>query len=107
MAYEDYQKEMEELRDTAADAVERLVNGGGDTYCKDLVYRLGSMHRTLQQKLVGQIIIPLVRNMAQRLGTQNYDARNEFACKVCKAMLKGLESAHPYIASGECNLPLI
>jgi hypothetical protein len=98
---------MAELVDTAADSVERLVNGGGDENRKKLVSRLGSMHRTLQQRLIGEIVIPLVRNMAARVEAHNYDARNEYACKVCKVMLDSLKADYPFIANGECGLPLI
>lgn len=98
--------QMAELVENAADAVESVVNGGGAENRRTLVSRLGSMHRTLQQRFIGDIVIPLVRNMAER--TENeYDARNEYACRVCKAMMKGLKAEFPYIANGDCQLPLI
>ena len=107
MAYETYKKEMEELTETASDSVERLVNGGGDEYRKTFVGRLCSMHRTLQQRFIGEVVIPIIRNMANKIVTGDTDPRNEYACKVCKAMLKGLAEEFPYIANGESNLPLI
>ena len=107
MAYEDYKKEMDEITKTACDSVERLVNGGGDEYRKMFVIHLGTMHRTLQQKFIGQVVIPLVRDMAARVDNGHFDARNEYACKVCKAMMKGLAEEFPYIASGQCSLALI
>lgn len=107
MAYEDYMMEMDEITTTACDSVERLVNGGGDEFRKTFVRRLCSMHRTLQQKFIGAVVIPIVRNMADKLSNGDVDPRNEYACKVCKAMLKGLAEEFPYIANGECNLPLI
>ena len=107
MAYEDYRKEMNEITKTACDSVERLTNGGGDEYRKTFVGRLCSMHRTLQQKFIGEVVIPIVRNMANKLSNGDVDPRNEYACKVCKAMLNGIAKEFPYIANGECNLPLI
>ena len=107
MANEDYKKEMEELTYTASDSVERLINAGGDKYRKEFVDRLCSMHRTLQQKFIGEVVIPIVRMMANRVPGHEYDARNELACKVCAAMVDGLVEKFPYIANGECNLPLI
>lgn len=98
---------MDEISATACDSVERLVNGGGDEYRKTFVGRLCSMHRTLQQKFIGEVVIPIVRNMANKLVTGDTDPRNEYACKVCAAMLKGLETEFPDIANGERHLPLI
>ena len=105
--YEDYKKEMSKVVDIAASYTERIVNGGGEEARKELVDRLGSMHRTLQQKFIGEIVIPLVRNMASRLASKNYDDRNKLACEACAAMLNGLAEKFPYIANGESSLPLI
>ena len=106
-AYDDYKEEMSKVVDIASSYTERIVNGGGKEFRKELVDRLGSMHRTLQQKFIGEIVIPLVRNMAARLTNNNYDDRNKLACEVCAAMLNGLAEKFPYIANGECGLPLI
>ena len=104
---EDYKKEMSNVVDIAAGYTERIVNGGGKEFRNELVDRLGSMHRTLQQKFIGEIVIPLVRNMAGRLKDHNYDDRNKYACEACEAMLNGLAEKFPSIAYGECTLPLI
>lgn len=89
-------------------AVEDFVNSHYSIDLKNLALALGSMHKTLQQKFVGDVVIPLVRLMATR-NRENFskDPRNEFACRCCDAMLKGLEAEFPYIANGECRLPLI
>lgn len=106
MANEDWDTQMNQEEAKAAEAVERLVNAGGEKHRTALANDLCSMHRTLQQRLIGDLVIPIVRNMAER--TENeYDARNEYACRVCKAMMKGLEAEFPYVASGECRLPLV
>ena len=96
-----------ELVDTAARSLERLVNGGGEDNRNILINRLCSMHRTLQQKLIGEIVIPIVRTMAGRMQEQSYDERNRCACEACAAMLDGLAAKFPYIAKGDCNLSLI
>ena len=106
MANEDWDTQMNQEEAKAAEAVERLVNAGGEKHRTALVIDLCSMHRTLQQRLVGDLVIPIVRKFAER--TENeYDARNEYACRVCKAMMKGLAEEFPYIANGECHLPLV
>ena len=105
--HEDYKKEMSKVVDIAASYTERIVNGGGEEFRNELVDRLGSMHRTLQQKFIGEIVIPLVRKMANRLPGHEYDNRNKLACEVCAAMLKGLTEDFPYIANGSSALPLI
>lgn len=103
----DHDKEYEYLVSAAAGSIERLVNGGGKEYRVELVNKLGSMHRTLQQSVIGDIVIPLVRDMASRLKNGNFDGRNEYAVKACDAMLEGLAEKFPYVASGECRLPLV
>lgn len=104
---EDYRKKMGETVEAAAKSIETLVNGGGEEFRKLLIDRLGYMHRTLQQKLIGDIVIPLVRNMAKRVEDGNYDARNKYACEACAAMLNGLAEEFPYVADGSSSLPLI
>ena len=106
MASEDWDKQMNQEEAKAAEAVERLVNAGGEKHRMDLVVDLCSMHRTLQQRLIGDLVIPIVRVFGER-NENEYDARNEYACRVCKAMMKGLEAEFPSIASGECRLPLV
>ena len=67
-----------------------------------------TMHRTLNQKFTGEIVIPFVREMARRLETERYDLRNEAACKACAAMLKGLKAEFPHLAGDEyAGIPLI
>jgi hypothetical protein len=105
--YDDYKKEMYNVVEIAASYTERIVNGGGEEFRNELVDRLGSMHRTLQQKLIGEIVIPLIRNMAGRVKDHNYDDRNKLACEACAAMLNGLAEKFPYIANGSSSLPLI
>lgn len=105
--HEDYKEEMSRAVDIAAFNTERLVNGGGEEFRNELVDRLGSMHRTLQQKFIGEIVIPLVRKMANRLPGHEYDDHNKLACEACAAMLNGLAEKFPYVASGESCLPLI
>ena len=106
MTNEDWDMQMNKEETKAAEAVERLVNAGGEKHRTALVIDLCRMHRTLQQRLIGDLVIPIVRSFAGR-NENEYDARNEYACRVCKAMMKGLEAEFPYIANGECHLPLV
>lgn len=106
MANEDWDMQMKLEEAKAAAAVERLVNAGGEKHRNALVIDLCSMHRTLQQRLIGDLVVPIVRMFAER-NENEYDARNAIACRVCKAMMKGLEAEFPYVASGECRLPLV
>lgn len=105
--YKAHVKRMGELVTTTVNSIEDIVNCGGEKSRKELVERIGFMHRTLQQRFIGEIVIPLVRNMADRLTTDHYDDRNKLACEACAAMLNGLAEKFPHIANGECTLPLI
>lgn len=89
----------------AAEAVEDAINSYAPI--AEFVNHIAGMHKTLQQKFIGRVVIPLVRELAKRHEDGNFDDRNEWACKTCAAMFSGLEMAFPEIASGECVLPVI
>lgn len=89
----------------AAEAVEDAINFYAPI--AEFVTHIAGMHKTLQQKFIGRVVIPLVREFAKRNANGNFDDRNEWACKTCAAMYNGLETAFPEIASGECVLPVI
>lgn len=108
MDYADYKDKMRETTATAATSFEQLVNCGDQEYREMFVDRLCSMHRTLQQVMVGEVVIPIIREMANRFtSNRDMDGCNEYACKVCAAMLNGLEAEFPHMANGERHLPLV
>lgn len=71
----------------AAEMMESAINVMGNQESTEYFVReMCNMHRTLQQSYTGDIVIPFVREMAKRYKGGFYDARNEFACKVCSVM---------------------
>lgn len=75
----------------AAEMMESAINVMGNQESTEYFVReMCNMHRTLQQIYTGDIVIPFVRVMAKRYKGGFYDARNEFACKMCSVMWDAL-----------------
>lgn len=60
-----------------------------------LVDVLISEHRTIQQKITGDVIIRFVKMMAHKFDQNLFDVRNEYACKACKVMWEALKNDFP------------
>lgn len=76
----------------AVDACERAVNFYGDK--KAFAMGLCGMHRTLQQTFFSEVILGVVRRMAQNYTAQNFDARNESACKMARVMFDAVKKEY-------------
>lgn len=46
----------------------------------------GSVHRTVQNKFFGDVVMNSIRLMAKNYRDHNYDARNEAACELANAI---------------------
>ena len=92
----------------AVQALERSVNCmGDDADAKTVVNGMANLHRTLNQALTGNIILPFIRRMAADYDAHNYDARNETACQICKVMWEAVKEKYHMPDNGETRLPLI
>ena len=90
-----------ENAETAATAMERTINSfGSEEDTKYIVEHLLTMHRTLNQKFTGEIILPFIYQMAKKYDAHSYDLRNESACKVCRVMWDAIKAE-------DFNLPCI
>ena len=98
-----------ENAETAATAIERTINSfGSDENTKYIVEHLLTMHRTLNQKFTGEIILPFIRAMAQKYDAHRFDLRNEAACKVCRVMWDAIKAAYEIEDdSADFRLPVI
>ena len=84
-----------ENAETAATAMERTINCfGSDENTKYIVEHFLTMHRTLNQKFTGEIILPFIRAMAQKYDAHRFDLRNESACKVCRVMWDAIKAEY-------------
>lgn len=84
-----------ENAETAATAMERTLNSfGSDENTKYIVEKMLTMHRTLNQKFTGEIILPFIRAMAQKYDAHRFDLRNEAACKVCRVMWDAIKAEY-------------
>lgn len=92
----------------AVKAIERSVNctGNGED-ATVVVWGMLNMHRTLNQALTGNIILPFIRRMASNYEKLNYDARNEAACKMCKVMWDAVKEKYNLTDGDNCALPFI
>lgn len=84
-----------ENAEKAAAELERTVNsfGSGESTAY-VVDKMLSMHRTLNQKFTGEIILPFVREMAKKYDSMRYDLRNEAACKLCRVMWNAVKTEY-------------
>lgn len=87
-AVEDKERKVEDIRKQKilASELESLINVMG---CKTdiLVNEIQRYHRTLQQELFRSVIVPLIREWADKKEFQ-YDARNEGTVLACKAIME-------------------
>ena len=60
-----------------------------------LVTVISIEHRTIQQKITGDVIIRFVKMMAYKYDQGVFDVRNEYACKTCKVMWEALKNEFP------------
>lgn len=60
-----------------------------------LVNVLINEHRTIQQKITGDVIIRFVKSMSKKFMDGYYDARNEYACLACHTMWEALKNKFP------------
>lgn len=83
--------------ETAATAVERFINNfGSGEASEEFVNKMCGMHRTLQQKFMSEVVLQFIRKMAMRYTAQNYDLRNEAACKMCRVMYDAIKAEYGY-----------
>ena len=93
---------------TLGERMERTLNVfGGRENCDKFVEEMLCLHRTLNQKFTGSIVIPFVKAMADKYKEGGYDGRNETAAKYCSLFWEGLVKVHPELADGDWRLPLV
>ena len=99
-------EEVDKMMDNAARAIEDAINIGG-VKKKPIVDKLLAMHRTLQQTFMSEIVIALVRRMAQNYDNQIYDARNKEACAVAKDMWEAVKKRYDLKDEDEIHLSCV
>lgn len=65
-------------------AIFKVVNVMNPQGGHELAWRLAQEHRTLQQTLMRDVILPFVWHMADAYDEDRWDARNEGACLLAK-----------------------
>lgn len=78
--------------------LEKLANSGE----KEVLAQLASVitrntHRTLQEELFHNFVLPMIRQWANAFDTGVYDARNEWTAKTCKKLLEVAEECGYYV----------
>lgn len=98
-----------ENAETAATAMERTINSfGSDENSKYIVEHFLTMHRTINQKFTGEIILPFIREMAKKYDAHRFNLRNEAACKVCRVMWDAIKAEYEIEDdAADFRLPLI
>lgn len=98
-----------ENAETAATAMESTLNSfGSEENTKFIVEHFLTMHRTLNQKFTGEIILPFIREMAKKYDANRFDLRNEAACKVCRKMWDAIKAEYEIEDDAAVfNLPMI
>lgn len=72
--------------------LEKVVNAMPNTAnTESVVTGLMRMHRTLNQAFTGKIVFRFIQRMADIYRDNNYDARNEAACRICSLLWDVLE----------------
>lgn len=97
---------VEKARQVAADLMV-VVNDYDGEGIRTVLYLVLYEHPTLEQMFTNRFIIPFVRKMAERWDKENYDPRNQAACKACKDMWEGLKQARGISDGDALNLPMI
>ena len=78
-------------------SIKMIPAGGGDAI-EFLPDTIGNLHRTHQQSIMREVIVPIIEHWGACYKAEQYDLRNEETVKVCNKFLKDLESTYlPYI----------
>ena len=89
--------------------LEKVVNAMPNTANTEAVVTgLMWMHRTLNQAFTGKIVFRFIQRMADNYRNNNYDARNEAACRICSLLWDTLEKevgVNPL--TGRVDLPML
>ena len=96
-----------EKAEQAARELLGVVNDYDGEGIRIILNRMLNEHRTIEQMFTNRFIIPFVHKMAERWDKENYDPRNEVACKACKDMWEGLKQAWGFSDDDVPNLPMI
>ena len=67
----------------------------GDERLLELADELTHDHRTLQQGIMRNLIVPMLREWALAYETNSYDLRNEATVKAAAAAIKAIDDASP------------
>lgn len=97
----DYKK-MDEI----AEGIEDTVNVMGTDPHDNMEYlanKMLNLHRTLNQSFTSKFILKFIKKMAENYKQGFYDARNEWACRLCNEMWDVVSEHY----GNEINLPLI
>lgn len=71
-----------------------VLGGRSDEAVKDAFRR---QHRTLQQQLVGRVILPVLEQLAEMDKAGAYDLRNEASAKLATKLLSGVKEEDRYL----------
>lgn len=81
-----------DVNDVAND-VFHFLNVMGNSDVPELVYQLTwKQHRTIQQTLFRDLIVPIIKEFAQMADEGRYDARNEGTVRAARRLRHALES---------------
>ncbi len=89
--------------ETIANDLTGIVNGGRQEHYDYFIAQLNCKHRTLQQSLMRNIIIPLIKMWAGNMVKGWYDLRNQATCELSENILKDViepyeqENGLPYV----------
>ena len=98
----------EERATEVADSIISLANTmGGSDIPGRVVEKLLNCHRTLNQSITSNFILPFIRGMALKYRDHNYDLRNEAAVQICHFMWKKMCEEYKYDLDADPRLPLI
>jgi len=95
-------KKKQEL-DTLANDLAGIVNGGNEDVYNCFVAQINCKHRTLQQSLMRNIIIPMINQWANNMKKGWYDLRNQSTCELSEIIVE--KAIAPYV--NENGLPYI
>lgn len=87
-----------ECQNRVSDIVLNLMDelnrmGNEEEVEKFFIAQLKCTHRTLQQNFFRHIIVPCIKDFAQRFDEGNYDDRNEKSCYYAKQMMPIIKDA--------------
>ena len=97
-----------EVAAEAARLTEKFINDSSPTAAGvEYVSAMLNMHRTLRQAYVSAVIIPFVREMAERFANGNFDGRDRIACEVCSEMWGAVAKKYGLKPTDPFRLPCI